>query len=159
MEGVMNQEESTAGEALTALIAHMDDRAAALDELYRHLRDNGHLSKVTLHRYMCRKGCQIATVFSAGGLILCAVRDYKYSPGLNDQASVPKARENNTLDGERHWPGHVYDVAQINGFSVGEDKAGMNMNCRHHRGTVLAETVLRACENATPGKPGAPTRL
>lgn len=155
----MNDTDRQAGEALAALLSRMGDRAAALDELYRHLRDSDRLSKVTLHRYMCQKGCQIATVFSAGGLILCAVRDYKYSPGLNRKASVPAARERNTLDGNRHWPGHVYDVAELERFSVGDQKAGMALNCRHHRGTVLAEAVLRACEGIIPGKPGAPTRL
>lgn len=137
----------------------MEDKAAARDELFRHLRDSGLLPRVTLHRYMCRRGCQIATVFSAGGLVLCAVRDYKFSHGLNDDVSVPEARMRNTLDGERHWPGHVYDVGEIQRFSVGEQKAGMDMNCRHFRGTVLAEDILEACKSVIPGKPDAPTRL
>lgn len=160
MEGLgVNEIERQTAAAFTALLAQTEDRDAAIRELHRHLKDRGLLANVTLHKYMCKRGCQIATVFSAGGLILCAVRDYKFSPGLNNQVSVPEARERNTLDGERHWPGHVYDVAQIDRFSTGEHKSGMDMNCRHRRGTVLAETVLRACEGVTPGKPGAPTRL
>ncbi|WPU08089.1 hypothetical protein [Pseudarthrobacter oxydans] len=155
----MNETDRQAGEAFASLLSQMEDRAAAMEELHRQLKQRGLLANVTLHKYMCKRGCQIATAFMAGGMILCAVRDYKYSPGLNEQASVPAARERNTLDGDRHWPGHVYDVAQLEQFSVGANKSGMSMNCRHHRGTVLAETVLRDCAGVTPGKPGAPTRL
>lgn len=156
----MNDIERQIGQAFTALLAQTEDRGVALHELHRYLKEHPPmLANVTLHKYMCKRGCQIATVFAASGFILCAVRDYKFSPGLNDELSVPKARERNTLDGERHWPGHVYDVAQVDRFSVGEHKAGMDMNCRHRRGTVLAETVLQACRGVTPGKPGAPTRL
>lgn len=155
----MNETEMRAGEAFAALLSQTQDRVVAMEVLHRQLKQRGLLTNVTLHKYMCKRGCQIATTFMAGGLILCAVRDYKYSPGLNEEASVPAARERNTLDGDRHWPGHVYDVAQLDRFSVGEQKAGLGMNCRHHRGTVLAEDVLRACEGVTPGKPAAPTRL
>lgn len=148
-----------AGTALGQLMKQLEDDAAARDALHTHLKETGCLAKVTLHKYMCKRGCQIATVFRAGGVILCAVRDYKFSPGLNERVSVPAARERNTLDGNKHWPGHIYDVEHVERFSIGEQKAGMDMNCRHRRGTVFARDVLAAVEGVTPGKPGAPTRL
>lgn len=155
----MSNYAESAGEALGELMKRMDDDAAARDALYTHLKENGLLSRVTLHKYMCKRGCQIATVFRAGGFTLCAVRDYKFSPGLNEQVSVPSARERNTLDGDKHWPGHIYDVEHVERFSIGEQKAGVDMNCRHRRGTVFAADILAAVEGVDPGKPGAPTRL
>lgn len=145
-----------AGTALGQLMKQLEDDAAARDALHTHLKETGLLARVTLHKYMCKRGCQIATVFRAGGLTLCAVRDYKFSPGLNERASVPSARERNTLDGDKHWPGHIHDVSHLAGW--GPD-AGMDMNCRHRRGTVLAVDVLAAVEGVEPGKPGVPTRL
>ena len=53
---------------------------------------------MTLHRYICRRGCGIATVFRVGGVTVCAVRDYKLSPGLNERESTPAARAKKTID-------------------------------------------------------------
>lgn len=142
-----------------AELERLHDRQAAIDAAYISLRDAGLLPKVTLHKYMCRRGCPIATVFRVAHLTLCVVRDYKFSPGLNREVSVPSARRKNTLDGERHWPGHVYDVEELDRFSAGASRAGMGMNCRHHRGTVLAQDVLATVAGVSPGRPGPPTRL
>lgn len=155
----MSDYAESAGEALRELMKRLDDDGAARDALHTHLKENGLLSRVTLHKYMCKRGCQIATVFRAGSYTLCAVRDYKFSPGLNEQVSVPSARKRNTLDGDKNWPGHVYDVEQLERFSTGDQKVGMVMNCRHRRGAVLARDILATVEGITPGKPGAPTRL
>ena len=142
--------------ALSALFQQLGDSQMAIDELHRHLSERGLLSRVTLHKYMCKRGCQLATVFAAGGFVLCAVRDYKLSPGLNAQESVPEARATKTLDGDRHWPSHVYDVNQLARFG---EVAGMHLNCRHRHGNVSAEATLAAVDGVIPGKPGAPTRL
>lgn len=150
-----NVHEQTAA-ALTALFRNLGDSQAAIDELHRHLTEHGLLSKVTLHKYMCKRGCQIGTVFAAGDLVLCAVRDYKLSPGLNEAQSVPDARKKNTLDGARHWPSHVYDVEQLTRFG---DMSGMDFNCRHRLGNVSAVSILARVEGVTPGRPSAPTRL
>ncbi len=131
-----------------------------MDRAYVALRDSGKLSKVTLHRYLCRaRSCMIATVFRLDRLTLCAVRDYTYSPGLNEAVSVPSARAKKTLDGDRHWPGHVYDVEELADFNAGDVKAGMDMNCRHQRGVVLPDDVLAKVAGVRPGHPGPPTRL
>lgn len=136
-----------------------DDRAEALRAAHEMLRTSGLLSKVTLHKYMCAKGCQIATVFRASGLLLCAVRDYKLSPGLNVRETAPRARETKTLDGQRHWPGHVYDVEQLHRFRAGGQRAAMRLTCRHCRTVLFTDDVLAVVEGVEPGRPGKPTRL
>ncbi|KQZ10040.1 hypothetical protein ASD19_10835 [Microbacterium sp. Root53] len=138
------------------LLRTSQHRAEARQRAHQTLESTGLLSKVTLHRFMCKRGCQIATVFRVGGSTLCAVRDYKYSPGLNAAQSVPEARAKNTLDGDRWWPSHVFDIEELAEWG---DEAGMSMNCKHFRGTVTARTVLAACEGASPGKQNKPTIL
>lgn len=155
-------DETDLNEWFTALMQSADDSADALQRAYQALRDTNDsrgvplLNRVTLHRYQCTRGCQIATVFRAGQTTLCAVRDYKYSRGLNAAQSVQSAREKNTLDGDRHWPSHVFDVDSI--AEWGED-TGMSITCRHFRGTLSGARVLRDVADASPGKPGRPTRL
>ncbi|MGG7509381.1 hypothetical protein [Plantibacter sp. YIM 135249] len=143
---------------LTKLMDASDDRATAIEDGYIQLERAGLLSKVTLHRYQCSrpKACQIARVVKLGDLILCAVRDYKYSPGMNLAESVQSARERNTLNGNNHWPGHVYDVAEL---ATWGDAAGISMVCRHFHGTVLAKDMLTLVSSVRPGYPGKPTRL
>jgi hypothetical protein len=152
-------DEARIGEWFEALLAQHDDETAALDDAFRALKGAGLLSKVVLHRYQCSRGCQIAVVFRAAGRLLCAVRDYKYSPGMNERQSVAAARAKNTLDGNRHWPDHVYDVIQLDRFGTHTQPAGITMNCRHHLGTVLTRDIRSAVATASPGRPGAPTRL
>jgi len=147
------------GEWFGNLISQANDRSEALQDAHRHLVEGGYLHNVVLHQYQCRRGCQIATVFKVGGTVLCAVRDYKFSRGLNAERSVAAAREKNTLDGDRWWPAHVYDVEELDRFSAGDNLAGMSMNCRHYTGTVLASDVLKTVEGVVPGKKSAPTRL
>lgn len=139
-----------------ALLKSAEDRTSALESAHRQARDGGFLAKLTLHKYQCLRGCQLATVFRAGGATLCAVRDYKYSPGLNLAQSVPEARAKNTIDGDRHWPAHVYDVDEIAEWGEG---TGMSVNCRHYRGLLEGTRVLNDVASATPGHPGKPTRL
>jgi hypothetical protein len=138
------------------LIASSRDHDEAIDSIHTHLRNAGLLSQLTMHKYQCKRGCQIATVFKASGLILCAVRDYKYSPGLNQAESVPAAREKNTLNGDNHWPSQVYDVVRLSKF--GND-ASVSLVCRHHNGSVRASDMLSVVEGVTPGRPTKPTRL
>jgi hypothetical protein len=138
------------------LVRKNHDRNQALQDAHQHLANAGLLSRVTLHRYMCKRGCQLATVFRVGGTTLCAVRDYKYSPGLNEARSVPTARAKNTLDGDRWWPSHVFDVDQLARWG---DDAGMSMNCRHYRGTVTGRAVLEAVDGVKPGHQNKPTIL
>lgn len=151
--------ESSLANVFARILEQKGDHATAIEAFYQLLRDQGLLSRVTMHRYQCKRGCQVATVFGYQGLILCAVRDYKYSPGMNEAKSVKSAREQNTLDGERHWPAHVYDVEQINRLNVGQQKAGISMNCRHYSGTVFAADILAAIEGLRPGQKIPPTRL
>ena len=139
-----------------ALLRGHDDRVDAIQTAYQQLRDAGLLSKVELHRYMCTRGCQLAIVFRAAGTNLCAVRDYKYSPGLNASQSVASARIKNTLDGERHWPSHVYDVDSLAEWGEG---TGMSVVCRHYRGVLSGARVLADIGGVLPGRGGKPTRL
>jgi hypothetical protein len=151
--------ESSLADVFARILKESDTHQDAIDTFYQSLRDQGLLSRVTMHRYQCKRGCQIAIVFGYRGLTLCAVRDYKYSPGMNKAQSVESARQKNTLDGDRHWPSHVYDVRRLDAFSAGEQKAGISMNCRHHTGTVLAADILAAVEGLRPGQKIPPTRL
>jgi len=141
---------------LDQLIAAHDDLGEAQQTAYQMLERREALSKVTLHKYQCTRGCQIARVVQIGSTILCAVRDYKYSPGMNEARSVPEARRKNTLNGDDWWPGHVHDVTALARWG---DAAGMDMICRHAHRTVLAKVVLATIEGVTPGHPGKPTRL
>jgi hypothetical protein len=141
------------------LLAKAENHSTGITDLYIGIRDLGKLSNVTVHRYQCRRGCQIARVFRVSGLILCEVRDYKYSPGLNQRLSVASAREGNTLDGDRHWPSHVYDVEEVERFAVEPRSAGISMNCRHVHITIPSADILETVMNVRPGHPGKPTRL
>ena len=140
------------------LIKAHEDLGEAQQTAYQMLeRQPGRLARVTVHKYQCAsRGCQIARVVKIGGTVLCAVRDYKYSPGLNAENSVPEARRKNTLNGEDWWPGHVYDVESIAKWG---DAAGMDMICRHFHGTIFAKDILAVIEGVIPGHPKGPTRL
>lgn len=135
------------------LLTRTGNRREAMEQAYIELRNSGLLSKVTLHRYMCPRNCQVAVVFRVGEATLCAVRDYKQSPGLNERLSNPTARRDKTLDGHRHWPAVVYDVEAMVGFG------GMFVACRHYRGPLLAERVLEEVAAVQSGKPRRPSRV
>lgn len=145
-----------AGELLRKLSEQADERQDAIDEAYLLLRDRGWIARVRVRRYMCRRGCQIATAFKAGQAVLLAVRDYKQSPGLNAVQSVPEARANNTLDGDRWWPSHVYDMTHL---ATWGDAAGASVACRHYRGMLTGAQVLADVEGVRPGHDGKPSIL
>ena len=140
------------------VLAEHADAVDQREHAYYALDNAGLLSKVTVHRYQCSRDnpCQIARVIKIGSNVLCAVRDYKYSPGLNQERSVESARVRNTLNGDNHWPGHVHDVVALSEWG---DQAGMDMVCRHYRGTIFAKDILATVEGIPPGRPGKPTRL
>lgn len=145
------------GDMLARLLHESDSRSEAIELLHRGLVERGLLSKVTLHRYQCKRGCPpLAIVFRAGSHTLCAASDYRYSPGMNQAKSVEAARAKNTLDGDRWWPSHVYDVDEL--ATWGAD-AGMSIACRHHTSTLLAQDVLKTVHTVTPGRPAKPTLL
>lgn len=144
------------GDWFSLVLKQHDERVDAIADAHQQLVSNGLLSRVTVLRYMCGRGCQLATVFRISGTTLCATRDYKYSPGMNEAQSVPTARVKNTLDGDRHWPSHVFDVEALAEWGV---HAGMSINCRHYRGTLNAVDVLATVGDTAPGKPIAPIRL
>ncbi|WP_062208710.1 hypothetical protein [Demequina oxidasica] len=126
------------------------------DSLYIALRDGGYLNKATLQRYRCKRGCALAVIYSVADTVYCATEDYKYSPGLNAARSVETARVKNTLDGNRHWPGHVFEVASLAEWG---SEAGMDVACRHVFSTLNAQTVLDEVAGITPGHPKAPVLM
>lgn len=131
------------------------DHAQALHETYQRFENANLISKVTVHRYHCGKcGKPCATVIRVGGRTLARTRDYKFSSGYNTRHSVESARAQRTLDGDRHWPGHTYDVDEL-----AADEGLFEVNCRHMRKRVLAADVLTVSHDVTPGQPGKPTML
>ncbi len=134
-----------------------DHRDTAIHDAYQALDNAGVVSKVTVHRYLCRsRGCVLGTVVRIGGETIARTRDNKLSPGANQARSVESARRKNTLDGDRHWPGHTFDVPAL---ATCGPRAGMDMSCRHTLATVLAVDVLAVTDGVTPGRPGKPTLL
>ena len=140
-----------------ALKAAAADDAEAIHNAYQQLENAGLIPKVTVHRYLCgRRGEPLATVIRLGDKTIARARDYKHSPGLNRERSVESARAHNTLDGDRHWPGHTYDVDELADWGP---QAGFDVNCRHVTATVSAVDILEITRNVTPGHPGKPTML
>lgn len=143
-------------EWLRSLFASTTDRAAAMQTAWQQLEAAGLLSKVTVHQYLCGKCGPLVRVIRLADSTIAYVKDYKLSPGMNDAESVPLARQRNTLDGKRWWPGCVYDVDEL--AACGPD-AGFTAACRHLVTTVLAADVVARTRLVAPGHPGAPTRL
>ena len=152
----LTEEEARFVSELRDLFERSQARAERLDACHADLKERGQLNRYVLHRYQCPRGCQVAVIFRFGGFPLCAVRDYKYSPGLNAERSVPSARQRNTIDGNRHWPSHVYDLEELANFSP---QAGLTMACRHISKVELATSALLAIQGVRPGRPGRPTIL
>lgn len=138
------------------LTERAEDRELSIDTRYQALENAGLINRVVVHRFMCPRGCVVGTVIRVGGQIITRTRDYKLSPGLNESRSVEAARKNNTLDGERHWPGHTFDVVSMGKW--GPD-AGMDMCCRHIVRTVRAADILTTVDGVQPGRPSKPTRF
>lgn len=154
MESRVN-DDSKLNEWFQALLAAAKDHSEAIHEAYQQLENAGLISKVTVHRYLCRRcGKPCATVIRLGDKTIARTRDYKFSPGLNVERSVETARARKTLDGNRHWPGHTYDVDELADWEV-----GFAVNCRHTTATVLAVDVLKITRVVAPGHPGKPTML
>lgn len=131
------------------------DRDGAVHDAYQALENAGLINRVTVHRFICRKrGCVLANVISVDHKIIARTRDYKLSPGVNAERSVADARENNTLDRNRHWPGYTVDVGHLNAPGMAID-----MNCRHVLRTVSTAEILEAVNGVEPGHPRSPTKL
>lgn len=145
-----------AGEFYAELIRASEDKITAIHAAYQHCENAQVLSKLTLHRYLCRRGCVLMTVIRLGEDILARTRDYKMSPGMNEKRSVPAAREVRALDRNKHWPGHTFEIEQMESWGPG---FGFEASCRHGLHTLLAAEVLAAVEGVVPGHPGKPTLL
>jgi len=150
----MDEQREPARGIIGAMSAALDARNDSIQESYDQRSE--YLSKVALHRYQCARGCQIATVFRADGVVLCAVRGYKVSPGKNQTISTQAGRDRNMVDGG--WPPHVYDVQHLHG-PIEESNATITMACRHYLGSVRTQSILDVIRNVRPGHPGKPTRL
>lgn len=149
----MSEAEWSAAEFMAAVVRASRDHDQAIHDAYQRLENADLIRRVKVHEYRCRRGCTLARVVNVGGTVIARARDYKFSPGLNREKSVPEARRKNTLDGERWWPGHTYDVAQLT-------PGGFQVACRHVPGvTVNAEELLRLVAEVEPGRPGKPTLL
>ena len=152
----MSEPAAALGDWFRDLLNASSDRTEAIHAAYQQLENARLVNRVVLHRYQCRRGCVLGVVVRIDGMTLCRTRDYKLSHGLNDARSVESARRRNTIDGERHWPGHTFDVGDLAGWG---DGAGMDMNCRHVTHTAKAVDVLAQVEGVAPGHPGKPTLL
>lgn len=142
---------------LRALFAAHQNRTDAMQAAWQQLRDNGFVSKVTVHTYRCpRCSGPLVIVVRLSGNTIAYVKDYKQSPGMNREKSVPAARKKNTIDGDRHWPSHAYDVDELVEWGP---QAGFAVACRHISTTVRAVDVLAITDGIRPGHPGAPTVL
>lgn len=142
---------------LQELFSTAADNDTAIQNAWQQLDHAGRLSKVTVHTYLCRKCGPLARVIRLGDRTIAGVKDYKQSPGMNQAKSVPAARKRNTLDGNRHWPSHAYDVDQLAADLGGN--GGFTVACRHVTTTVRAVDVLAVAADVKPGHPGAPTPL
>ena len=140
-------------QALLAAANADRDHSEVIHDAYQQLENAGLISKVTVHRYLCHRcGKPCATVIRLGDKTIARTRDYKFSPGLNIERSVEAARAGRTLDGNRHWPGHTYDVDELAKWGLGFD-----VNCRHKSANVRAVEVLEITRGVAPGHPGKPT--
>ena len=139
-----------------ALRAASADEAEAIHNAYQQIENAGLIPKVTVHRYLCGRCGPLATVIRLGDKTIARTVDYKYSRGLNLRRSAAAARERNTLDGERHWPGHTYDVDALADWGP---QVGFAVNCPHIRATVRAVDILNITRGVVPGHPGKPTML
>lgn len=135
--------------------AEADD--LAVSDAFQQLENAGLINRVVVGRYICaKKGCKLATVIRLGDSILTRTRDYKLAPGANVALSIEAARARNTIDGDRHWPGHDFDVSHMASF--GPD-ARFDMNCRCRLRSTPVVDVLAYVDGVIPGHPGAPKRI
>ncbi|MGE9806928.1 hypothetical protein [Janibacter sp. G1551] len=145
------------GAWLHALLDNARQDSDALHSAYQQLENAGVLNNLVVHRYLCRKGgCKLATVIRVDGVVIARTKDYKLAPGANLARSVEAARIKNTLDGERHWPGHTFPVSDLAGWG---DAASIDMNCRHRLRSIKANAIMATVADVQPGHPGKPTLL
>jgi hypothetical protein len=138
---------------LRATSAHSDAVKAAYDKL----ESEGRVSKVVVHRFLCkRRSCTLATVIKTNRLVIARTRDYKLVAGVNAKRSVSAARREKTIDGDRHWPGHTFDVSDL---ATSGPLVGIPMNCRHIQKVLLATDIMLVVDGVEPGRPSAPTLL
>lgn len=141
---------------LDGLFAHAKSRQDGIEQAWLQLDSQGYLSRVVVHRYICRDGCGVlGTVANIGGTILLRTRDYKPSPGLNRGRSTDAARQRNTLDGERHWPSYLIDLNR----DAGHPGANIVVVCKHGPKRIEYDHALQQAGQAIPGRPGKPTLL
>jgi hypothetical protein len=144
-------------EFVSEILARHEDRREAIEAIYQSLENAGHISKVTLHRFVCHKGCgPRGTVIRAGDLTLMRTEDYKFSPGYTEAHSVESARAKRTIDGARHWPKQTVDVASLGEW---DGAAQIQVPCRHRIVMVDPVDLMEMVADTKPGRPGAPTRL
>ncbi len=132
------------------------NHAEAVHTAYQQLENAGLINRVTVHRYLCRKCGPRLTVIRIQRRILARSKDYRFGRGKNAAESVQAARDQHTLDGDRHWPGHTYDVQELARF---DEHAGMTVVCRHRSTSIRAADVLAAVDGVRPGHAGKPTVL
>ena len=149
-------EDAAADGLIRQMVRESEQRSEDLSTLIQRFENAGLLNKVTVHKYLCRRGCLRGRVMNIGGRLVMRTRDYKLAPGANQAQSVASARARNTIDGNRHWPGHDFDVAELASWG---DVAAIGLNCRHGLHNELAVNILAKCEGVSPGHPGAPTLL
>jgi hypothetical protein len=89
-----------------------------------------------------------------GERTIARTQDDKFSPGYNEHHSVEAARAKRTLDGNKHWPGHTYDLDEY-----AANELHFQLTCRHVATNIFAADVLAITRDVKPGHPGKPTML
>lgn len=85
-----------------------DDQAATILQEIKAGERNA--SKLVYRGHKCRH--VLAEVFPVAEGILVHQPVYRLSESMNEKASVPAGRENNTLDGNNTWKAQVYFLEQ-----------------------------------------------
>lgn len=153
----MSAEEDDIAEWWRSMLSASEDRREAIETAYQQLENAGRVSKVTVHRYVCVKGGHLlSTVIRLGEVTIARTCDYKLAPNTNLNRSVESARRKNTLDGDRHWPGHTFDISHL---ATWGEVACIDMNCRHGLRTVRAVDILAVSQGVRPGHPSKPTLI
>lgn len=147
----MNADDRDALEAFSAILAAAESRDEGLQEVHRTLKESGRLGLYLQRRYVCAECGVLCRVFRYAGVTFAATAPYKLGHRKNLAESVPEARQSNTLDGERHWPGHVYDVHQLAEWG---DEAGATVTCRHINMMLTGSRILADIAGVRPGKQG-----
>ena len=98
-----------------------------------------HKNRATQHRrltYRCTSHkCLLLDVIDAGPLGIIVHRPrYKYSDTVNQKQSSDAGRKANTIDGNRRWKAHTFNIAQ-SGLAASlidtDDIGDMSLSCDH----------------------------